>query len=968
MRWGACRLIAGLLLLSSTGYWLLATGYYLEADGDELPDAGPAVKPVLVLDAAGHTGPVSAVLFTPDGRQVITASWDKTVRVWDAATGEPLRVLRPPVGEGADGQLFAAALSPDGTTLAVGGYGYRGENKQRSAFVFLIDLAAGRILDRSALRGHTAPVRALAFSPDGKTLASAGDDKVVRLWDVEKRDCRYTLEGHNDSVRSLAWSPDGARLASGGDDRQVLLWSAATGKAERVIKNGGPPVGPRVQVRCLAWSPDGSTLATPGDRATALRLWNAADGRFLKSLPYDRGYGIAWLAFTPDSKGLVAAGADPWYPVLEVRDLESGKRQSGPPIVGIAPPATCGALSPDGKLAAWAGTPLNAVYLWDTAEGTIQRKLGGKGAPIHAVGWIEDGKALAWRSTPVPPNEKRVFFFDRSFDLVGLQLGQALTKNTMMRLAVQGGLSLHPAKEPHTVRVQANAKLVSTVSIRPLSEGIGPFTFVGKDRVAVAGKRRGLFLHDVATGRELQSFRGFHGTVHHIAPSPDGRYLLASADDQALRVYGADRKDPLVSVFVSGGDWVAWTPEGYYAASVGGERLMGWQVNHGLDALGTFYPAAQFHASLYRPDVLSRILAEGSLEKALAAADKERGEAKTAQVEVEEVLPPKVTLEAPKVKDLNLSEPTLEVQAAVQSRGKHPVTSLQLLLDGRPCVGARGPSKGEKPRWVVEVPPGEHTLRVMARTDAGMGLSNDLEVAYVQKGPKAKLYLLAVGINDYASFSKLSCARNDATELEKTLEAKSSPLFDVVPRVLVDARGDDIRAGLRWLKGSMTPQDTAVIFYAGHGDKDKNGTFYLVPQNAQADDLARTGISGEEIKKELKDVKGRVLLLLDACHSGAIGKAVGDLARDLSDDDCGVVVMCAALGSETAGEADGHGYFCRALIEGLTGKAAQNPKDHCVYLHHLEHYVIDRVQELSKDEQHPTSARPALRPFAIARP
>jgi hypothetical protein len=120
----------------------------------------------------------------------------------------------------------------------------------------------------------------------------------------------------------------------------------------------------------------------------------------------------------------------------------------------------------------------------------------------------------------------------------------------------------------------------------------------------------------------------------------------------------------------------------------------------------------------------------------------------------------------------------------------------------------------------------------------------------------------------------------------------------------------------------------------------------------------------------LADLPGRVVLLLDACHSGAIGKVINDMARDLADEDCGVVVLCAALGNEKAGEADGHGYFCKALLEVLKGehKAPKNPRDGCVYLHHVEEYVIDRVQELSQDEQHPTTAKPALRPLLLAKP
>ena len=90
----------------------------------------------------------------------------------------------------------------------------------------------------------------------------------------------------------------------------------------------------------------------------------------------------------------------------------------------------------------------------------------------------------------------------------------------------------------------------------------------------------------------------------------------------------------------------------------------------------------------------------------------------------------------------------------------------------------------------------------------------------------------------------------------------------------------------------------------------------------------------------------------------------------LTAEENGLIVMCSALGSEQAQESreHGHGMFTVALLEGLAGKAARNPRDHCVYLHHLEQYVTDRVEELSKDEQHPTMAKPAIRPFALAKP
>src|SRR5262245_29149364 len=110
---------------------------------------GTRDKPVLVLDVGGHTSMVNKVLFTPDGKEVITVSGDKTVRVWDAATGAPLRVLRPPIGPGREGKLYAAALSPNGKTLAVGGYG---PARDKLGTIYLINLATGRI--ERVLRGH----------------------------------------------------------------------------------------------------------------------------------------------------------------------------------------------------------------------------------------------------------------------------------------------------------------------------------------------------------------------------------------------------------------------------------------------------------------------------------------------------------------------------------------------------------------------------------------------------------------------------------------------------------------------------------------------------------------------------------------------------------------------------------------------------------------------------------------------
>ena len=135
-------------------------------------------------------------------------------------------------------------------------------------------------------------------------------------------------------------------------------------------------------------------------------------------------------------------------------------------------------------------------------------------------------------------------------------------------------------------------------------------------------------------------------------------------------------------MFVSGDEWIAWTPEGFYAASAAGESLMGWQINHGIEAPPSFYPAGRFHKTFYRPDVIRRVIDAGGAEPAAKLADAERG-VEWRPLLLNHVLPPKVAIVAP-VGRTTVRDATVEVQATARASGDEPVLSLRLFLDGRP--------------------------------------------------------------------------------------------------------------------------------------------------------------------------------------------------------------------------------------------------------------------------------------------
>jgi WD40 repeat protein len=555
-----------------------------------------------IMTLTGHSAP-SACAYSPDGRRIASASWDKTLKLWDAESGVEVATL-----VGHSDQVNACAYSPDGRRIV-------SASDDKTLKVWDAESGAGL----ATLAGHSDEVRACAYSPDGRRIVSGSIGGTLKLWDAESGEKVTTLASHSGTVNACAYSPDGRRIVSGCIDGTLKLWDAESGAELASL------AGHSHEVRACTYSPDGRRIVSASDDHT-IKVWDAESRAELATLAGHSD--MVWAcAHSPDGRRIVSASYDD---TLKIWDAESGADL--PTLAGHSDHLWACEYSPDGRRFVSASSD-GALKIWDTESGAELITLVGHSGWVTACTYSPDGKRIASASGAT----LKIWDAESGAELATL----AGHSNRVDACAYSpDGKRIVSVSADKTLKLWDAESGAELATLAGHSEWVNACAYSPDGRRIVSAFSAGtLKLWDAESGAELATLVGHSESVNACAYSPDGRRIVSGSgrtldgwDSESgtglwksvghLKLWDAESGVELATL-AGRSEWVkacAYSPDGRRIVSVSADKTLKlWDAGSGAELATLAGHSESVNACAYSPD--GRRIVSASWDKTLKLWD-----------------------------------------------------------------------------------------------------------------------------------------------------------------------------------------------------------------------------------------------------------------------------------------------------------------------------------------------------------
>ncbi len=501
-------------------------------------------QPRLILPI-GHTSSVESAQFSPDKKNIVTASWDKTAKIWDAASGKLLHSL-----EGHTDLISSALYSPDGKLILTSSNDYTAKTW---------DAASGKLLH--SLEGHTGLINSVLYSPDGKHIITASNDYTAKIWDAASGKLLKNLE-HFDRVNSVQYSPDGKYIVTASWDATAKIWDAVSGDLLHILEGDAFPVN------SVQYSPDGKYIVT-GSMTGTLKIWDAISGKLLQDLER-----AGWVYSARYSNGEYIITTS-WDNTTQIQDGVSGKLLYT--LKGHTGLVNSAQYSSNGKYIVTAARDKTAK-IWDAASGKLLHSLEGHTDQVFLAQYSLDGKHIITSSADETAKVWEVATGNLLHSLGGhlywVESAQYSPDGKhIVTGSVGGSLKIWDAVSGKLLKNLEHFDRVNSVQYSP----------DGKYIVTASSVDEPVKIWNAVSGKLLNTLKGHTDWVNSAQYSPNGKYVVTASTDKTVKIWEPVSGKMLFNLEMQASVLSArYSPDGrYIAAALTDKTVKIWNAASG---------------------------------------------------------------------------------------------------------------------------------------------------------------------------------------------------------------------------------------------------------------------------------------------------------------------------------------------------------------------------------------------------